>query len=697
MFSLVRRHPKLTVLAWILFFAITAIGAGQLDNAVKAGGFNDQHGRAFEGIELNHYVFNDPENELSVVLKSNSAITPSVLDSVKASIARLPHVVEITDGRDVDKLKSDTGQTQIVQVGIDANNTTTQNMVPLLREKTSKSLQRTTVESHVTGAPALDYDLNIQSQEDALHAEMIAFPLLIVVLLLIYRAIGPTIITLVIAGVCLLGTQGVGTLLSKFIDVSNMYITGASLIGLAVSVDYCLFLIARYKENLQRGQSPTKALELATHTVGHAIRFGGLCVIAALCALFIPRNMVFNSIALAGITVTSIAIAAVATLLPAIITLLGDHVFFGRLAGFNKEKDISERKHSRALQLSITRALPVALAVVVPLVLFATPLASLKLRVPVASASILPANTDSREGIEAIQSELNAQDLFLTSVTFRGKQGESSDDVVKQAQNLSRELASVKGVDQVLAPGTAGDNVSPYPLTGSAEGVNYARVLVTSTGSPDSDIGHRMVHRIEQLTHDQPSIFVSGATAQGLEFDQLVETSIPWIISTVFLISLGLLSWTFRSWRLPILAVILNGVVVSSAMGLLSLIRKLSTGGSINSVTPVVIFAIVFGLSMDYMVLMATRMQEEFSKYQKHSDAIVMGVTKTSRLVISAAIIMIGVFLSFMIAQISIVRELGVGLAIAVAIDALIVRPFLLPAAVKLLGPRVWGSAKSKV
>lgn len=695
-FSLVRRHPKLTVLAWILFFAVTAIGAGQLNNAVKAGGFNNQHGRSFEGVEINREALDDPENELSVVLKSSSEITPSVLDSVEASITQLPHVKNVMDGREVQQLRSSTGQTQIIQVGIDASNTTTQNMVPTLREKVSDSLKETEIESHVTGAPALDYDLNIQSQKDALHAEMIAFPLLILVLLLIYRSIGPTIITLAIAGVCLVGTQGVGALLSKITDVSNMYITGASLIGLAVSVDYCLFLIARYRENLQRGETPVRALELATHTVGHAIRFGGLSVIAALCALFIPRNMVFSSIALAGIVVTSIALAAIATLLPAALTLLGNHVFFGQLTRAKKRNYLSGKKFSRSLQISVTRPILVAVAVVVPLLIVTTPLASLKLQVPVASASILPEAKDSREGIEAIQSELNARELFPTSVTFRGQRGESSEEVNKRAQVLAEKLTSINGVDQVLAPGSPEESFSPYPLTGSFNGLNYARILVTSTELPDSDKAHEMVYQLMELTKDKSGVFVTGATAQGMEFDQLVETSIPWIIGVVFLISLALLSWAFRSWQLPTLAVILNGLVVSSAMGLLSLVWKISTGNSINSVTPVVIFAIVFGLSIDYMVLMASRMREEFTKSHKHVESITRGVSKTSRLVISAAIIMIGVFLSFMVAEISIVRELGLGLAMAVAIDALIVRPFLLPSTITLLGPKNWASAETK-
>ena len=134
---------------------------------------------------------------------------------MEKSIHGLSHVERVTDGRHVGQLGSDTGKTQIVQVGFDADNTTTQNMVPTLRGKVAEAIEGTSVESHVTGAAALDYDLNIQSQKDALHAEMIAFPLLILVLLFIYRAVGPTLVTLVTAGICLAGTQGAGTVLAN--------------------------------------------------------------------------------------------------------------------------------------------------------------------------------------------------------------------------------------------------------------------------------------------------------------------------------------------------------------------------------------------------------------------------------------------------------------------------------------------------
>ncbi|MDN6659038.1 MAG: MMPL family transporter, partial [Acidipropionibacterium jensenii] len=332
--NLVQRHPRRILAVWALFFIVTAALATQLTGAVKAGGFTDSHADSVQAQKIAQQAFGDPENQLTVSLTSDNAITPADLDKASDAAASIDHVTGVVDGRTISSLTSDSGRTQVLQVSFGTDNTTTQNSTPHLRDALSDALDGTGIDSHVTGAAALDYDLNIQSQKDALHAELIAFPLLIIILLLVYRAIGPVLITMATAAVCLAGTQGIGTLVAWNIDTSNFYTTAGSLIGLAVSVDYCLFLLSRYKEGLSRGQDSADALRSATATAGHAIRFGGLCVVAALCALFWARNMVFGSIAGAGIVVTLIAIAAVATFVPALVTVLGDKVFLGKLPGF---------------------------------------------------------------------------------------------------------------------------------------------------------------------------------------------------------------------------------------------------------------------------------------------------------------------------------------------------------------------------
>lgn len=693
--TIVQRNPRKFLAAWALFFVVTGALATQLTGAVKAGGFTDSRADSVTAQDIAQEVFGDPENQLIVVLSGEAAVPLDILDQAVAAAESIDHVGAVIDSRSVPSLASGSGNTQVLQIGFDADNTTTQNSVPELRDAIETALAGTGFQSHITGAAALDYDLNMQSQRDALHVEFIAFPLLIFILLLVFRAIGPVLIAMVTAAVCLAGAQGVGTLVSWNIDTSNFYITAGSLIGLAVSVDYCLFLLSRYKESLVQGQSADEALRTASGTVGHAIRFGGLCVVAALCALFWARNMVFSSIAAAGVVVTIVAIAAVSTFVPALISVLGDKVFFGKLPGFvpavrpsgaGDVKDSSTYLNDRT-PVSLRRGVFVSIAVMVPLLMAASPLASLALRVPVASASILPEGTDSRVGIEVVNGELDARELFPTSVIVRDSEN---------VHSFIDRLAEIPEVLDVIGPDDPAAQFVGMALTGVEEDHSYSRILLTATGAPDSEVAHDMVSAVKETAKrwegdTGESVFVMGATVGGVEFDRLVENSIPWVVSIVAILSLVLLGGVFRSWFLPFLAVLLNALVVASAIGLLSFLWRIFTGSPINSVTPLVMFAIVFGLSMDYMVLMAARMKEEWVHGRDHAMAIAIGVQKTSRLVISAAIIMIGVFLSFMVAKISIIQELGLGLALAVALDALVVRPLLFPAILGIVGERVWG------
>ena len=679
---------------WTLFFIITGVLATQLTGAVKAGGFIDSHGSSATTQKLAHHALGDPENQLTVSLTSDNPIKPMIVEKVSSAVSAIDHVSEVIDGRTAPSLSSNSGRTHVLQVNLGADNTTTQNSVPHLRQTVKNALTGTGVDSHVTGAAALDYDLNIQSQKDALHGELIACPLLIIILLLVYRAIGPVLITLATATVCLAGTQGIGTIIARNVDTSNFYTTAGSLIGLAVSVDYCLFILSRYKEGLTRGQKPAESFRFAVSTTGHAIRYGGLCVVAGLSALFWARNMVFGSIAGAGIVVTLIAIAAVSTLVPALVAVLGDKVFFGKLPDFatidqpTDDNDTVDDSHSEPEVHR--RPIAVVLALAIPLAIAAIPLASLRLQVPVAAASILPVTADSRAGIEAVSNELDSRELFPTSVIVE-------DD--PDPSELTRRLAEVSTVQTMVTKKSVEASRSRMGMSGKFNGHTYTRIVLIAAGAPDSDDAHHMVTDVKNVVRQWTetsgtNVYVTGATVSGSEFDDLVTTSIPWVIGIVVIMSLALLGWTFHSWMLPILAVLLNALVVASAIGMLSMGWTSITGDAINSVTPLVVFAIVFGLSMDYMVLMASRMKEEWHAGRSHRAAISVGMRKTSGLVMSAAVIMIGVFLSFTIAKISIVQELGIGLAIAVALDALIVRPFLLPAILALIGHRVWGMAR---
>jgi putative drug exporter of the RND superfamily len=197
--------------------------------------------------------------------------------------------------------------------------------------------------------------------------------------------------------------------------------------------------------------------------------------------------------------------------------------------------------------------------------------------------------------------------------------------------------------------------------------------------------------RLSGLVGPQVKVQVTGATAQGADFDQALTRAFPLIIAAVALVTLLLLALAFGSLTLPLIALALNAVVVTASMGVLVRLFQSGHDQSINSVTPVLLFAVTFGLSMDYMVIMLSRMREFFRAGLDHKAAVIAGVGRTAGMVNGAAAIMVAVFISFSTAQISIVRELGVGLAVAIALDALVIRLLVMPAVLLLIGPRMWG------
>ncbi|NUP75213.1 MAG: MMPL family transporter, partial [Sinomonas sp.] len=217
---------------------------------------------------------------------------------------------------------------------------------------------------------------------------------------------------------------------------------------------------------------------------------------------------------------------------------------------------------------------------------------------------------------------------------------------------------------------------------------------VDPSDGPDSVRAHQLVNDLRTHARDVAATYtvgVAGATAQGLDFDSTLVSSIPLIAGLVFVLTFVMLAFAFRSLALPVLALLFNTLVVMASLGLLALILGAIHSAPMNSVTPILLFAVMFGLSMDYMVIIISRIVEAFRAGTPFTDAVTVGVRSTRAMINSAAVIMVAVFASFSSAQISIVREIGIGLAIAVILDALLVRMFIMPAVLRVLGPRVLG------
>jgi RND superfamily putative drug exporter len=714
--SLVQRRRWSVVALWLLALVAAAPLALQLPGTLSAGGFTDPRSESAAGADTLREVFADDPDALVVVLHDAGGQVTDAVPDARSAIEEVPRVSSVSDTTEHPEWTSADGRTTILQVGFDADETTVQNSTPVLGDEVERALAGRDVEVDVTGAPALDYALNVNSQRDVERAELLPFPVLVVVLFLAFRSLVAMLVPVVLAGVTVVITNGIGTLVARSIDLSILFTNAVSMIGLAVAVDYSLFVVKRFREELHRGTPVAQAVQVSMRTAGHSVMFSGVAVVIALAALFTPRIMVFSSIALGGALVTLVALAVTATLLPAVLLLLGHRIDKGTLPTRPPAVHRREGRRPGSGLLRGAHSRP-ALAAALALVLFgalAWPVVTLTLRVPVASASILPPGEDARQGIERITSDLGLQDLFPVQVVLSADADDAASllratAAVNDAAAGDPRVVGAVGLSSAGLPAEVLDAVAagqvdalPAPVRAAVEqfwadddGRLVSRVVLTPRGDPDSAQTHELVTdlraELDGLIGPDVDAAVTGATAGGVDFDRAVIRFGPVIVAGVLMVTLLMLTLAFRSLVLPLLAIAFNVLVVGSSMGVLSLLFQHGPGGSINSVTPVLLFAVTFGLSMDYMVIMIARIRELRLAGQSHREAVLGGVARTAGMVNSAALIMIAVFASFATADIEIVAQLGVGLAIAVALDAVVIRLFVLPATLLLIGPRVWG------
>lgn len=697
------RAPRVVIGIWITVLLASAFFALKLDGSLSGGGFTNPRAEAITTQQTIEAAFNESPNQLAVVLDSDSELDRTLLTQAVEKLT-IAGASSITTPEQNPAFASQDGSAALILAGFDQDNTTVQNLVPGLQSELD-ALAGQAASAYVTGGPALDYQLNAHSKEDATRAELIVFPLLIIVLLFVFGSVVATLVPLLMAGSALAIASAIGFGATQFTDISNLYSNIVSMIGLAVAVDYSLFIIKRFREELAQGSRVQTAVRTAMSTAGHSVLFSGIAVILALAALFIPNVMAFTSIALGGIVVTGIALVLTMTVLPAVLALLGRNINRWQLPWAKKRievKDIStQRLTSRPGVVS-------AIGITVMLAL-ALPIAGLSLQSPVASATVLPAGDSARTGLEVIEEKIGQEGLFPIQVVL------STDAAADPTQALSATDATVKylqnqdGVGQVIAVTTLG--LDPTQLAAMLrsgdvpadlqqlwavlDGEQITRVIVQTQVGPDSVRAHDLVADLRadlpQTIGDQVYVAVTGATAQGLDFDQTLVDAIPLVAALVFLLTFVMLLFAFRSLVLPLLALFFNTLVVGASLGILTMIQNAVSDVPLNSVTPILLFAVMFGLSMDYMVIIIARMSEAYRNGANFEDAIRTGVARTRTMINSAALIMVTVFLAFVTGKIAIVREIGIGLALAVIFDALVIRMIIMPAVLRVLGPRVFG------
>ncbi len=540
------------------------------------------------------------------------------------------------------------------------------------------------------GNVSANKELNETFSSDLAQAELISLPLTLLILVIAFGSLVAAGVPLLLAISCVMAALALVALPSQLSPVDSNVQSVILLIGLAVGVDYSLFYIRREREERAAGREPREALDITAATSGRAVLISGLTVIVAMAGMFFSGDKTFFSFAEGTILVVGLAMFASLTVLPALLAWLGDRIDKGRIPFLARRQSTGESRFWSPIIERVMRRPRLSLAIAGgALILLAIPALSLKM--------VVSSTDDLPQDLGVVKTYNLVRDAFpAEGVTA---------DVVVEADDVRSGQAAV-GIDLLVRRAESSDKVLPgTEITYNDDGT-VALVAIPTVGSGSNaasadaldeirdEIIPASIGRIEGVT-----VNVSGPAAQSQDFrDQLVDR-LPLIFAFVFALAFLLMLVTFRSIVIPIKAIILNLLSIGAAYGVLVLVFQdghgeslldFTSNGGVTSWLPLFLFVILFGLSMDYHVFILSRVRELWRGGMSTDEAVKHGISATAGTVTSAAAVMVFVFAVFITLTFLDFKEMGVGLAVAVLIDATIVRGVLLPASMKILGDWNW-------
>jgi RND superfamily putative drug exporter len=545
----------------------------------------------------------------------------------------------------------------------------------------------------IAGNASMGEDFNEAAERDLTTGEMFGIPIALVILALVFGALAASVIPIVLAIVAIVLAVGASAIIGQQYQLSFFVTNVITMIGLAVGIDYSLFVISRYREERARGLDKLESIAKAGSTASRTVFFSGVTVIIALLGMLIVPQTIFRSIAAGSVLVVVMAVLAALTLLPAVLSLLGDRVNWGRIPLVHQTQARFDEERPGGFWDRLARGVmrhPLACFAASAGLLVAAAIPYFTIDTGFSGISTLPDSLQAKQAFTILDEQFSGGLISPAHVVIDGDI--DSPDVQQAVEQLETTLAT--------------DGAFGEPALEQNDAGDLALIEVTVAGDPNSHEAERAVERLrddyvpdafEGVTGAQA--LVGGFTAENLDGFEMLELYTPIVFAFVLGLSFLLLLVVFRSIVVPIKAVIMNLLSVGAAYGLLVLVTQhgFLTGlfgfqqvESIEAWLPIFLFAILFGLSMDYHVFLLSRIRERYDETHDNEEAVVFGVRSTGRLITGAALIMVAVFAGFAAGDLVMFQQMGFGAGVAVLIDATIVRSILVPASMKLLGDWNW-------
>ena len=736
--AFIHEHRYATLFAAIAYLVLAGallVRGGRLGAARIAGLEADR------ATELVDRVTGRREETTFVVVLRSDALSPKDAAFAEAMTKALeplradPAVESVTSSDDaptfmIERLRNHDAHAALALVTLKGDAQEALDAYPAVRQKLRSDTLSLVCTGHI---PFLD-DLARTLQHDLIRAEILSLPLALLVLLLVFRTAVAAALPVGVGGLAVTCGIAIVLSLSRVMPIAQYTVNVCSLIGFGVAIDYSLFLVSRYREELAVGRSERDALIGAMGTAGRAVAFSGLAVGAGLAGLFFFEGSYLSVMGLGGSIVVVLAVVFALTLLPALLAILGPRIHLGRIPGVKATREPGGfwKKTARWVMRRPVLVLIATLGLLLPM---AAPAA--RMRLAAADATVLPDSTEARRGAETLDALFPTLGSARIAIAVRFPSAPVlTRERASALYDLSQRVARIPGISRVESivdrpPSPpedgqdGGDETESEPpskdelldtlvdpsemaaplveeakkLTVKAD-VTVLFALLTPEASKSTEAAERVVRAIRtERSVGDGELVVGGKAARDVDATHFLVSRAPkavaFVVGVTFLVLLVLL----RSIVLPLKAVFMNALSIGATFGALVWIFQdghlfAAEARPLEPTLPVLLFCVSFGLSMDYEVLMLARMKEAWERTGDNGIAVEEGLQSTAGLITSAAAIMIAVFGAFALARIVLLQATGTGLALAVALDATLVRALLVPATMRLFGRVNWWSPK---
>ncbi|MDX6602080.1 MAG: hypothetical protein QOF13_1282 [Solirubrobacterales bacterium] len=690
--TLTWRHPKL-VLALVGAFSLIAIAIGHnVEQHLKAAGFTDPSSESEQATSvLRDSLGYDPNPAIVLVVRSPDGgplnpRDPTVRRDVgrlSAEVAKVEDVGRVVnplrDRRDGAELIAKDGQSLAIAAYLSTNDI--EDAGGIAAERVKVLAEASPLDVAEGGFAQGFNETNDQTRKDLTTAELIAFPVLALLLLFVFRGVVAAAIPLLIGGISIVGTLFVLRLMSGFVDTSLFALNIATGLSLGLAVDYALLMVSRYREEIATDGATEEAHRRTVVTAGRTAVFSGLTVAAAMAALiFMPQRFLY-SMAVAGASVAVLSSLIAILVVPSILTLLGKRIDALSIRRGPAVSDTSDGWYRLARGV-MKRPLAVALGSGALLLAAAAPLLWTTLTGP--SAEAVPPNQPSYDAYRYLEGHYPRDVTEAVTVAVDGRVGDA------QLAAYHRRIATV------------GDVVRGTPFAQAKGNVAYANFALSKPAL--SDASQDAVREIRDLPPPgTATVLVSGNSARFIDQKQSLLEHAPLVVAIIALTTLIVLFLLTGSVLLPLKTLVMNSLTLGATLGILVLAFQAGwldspldyTGPAAIEVTSLVfLFAIIFGLATDYAVLVMARIKERHDLGDSNEEAVAVGIGRTGRVITAAALAIAVVFLAFGVSTVFFVKQIAIGMAFGVMIDATIVRALLVPSLMRLFGEWNWWAPK---